>query len=132
MASADRITIDGFSYDIKDVCAVDYAAQSLTDAQKATARGNIAAAGHAVTVTVTAVAAGWSHSTPHTQTVVVEGVTANDAIIVEVADDITAAQYDAAKAAGIICSAQGVGTITLTAFGTAPTLDIPVKVAILS
>lgn len=132
MASVDRIVIDNASYDIDDVYSVDTTAQSLTAAQKAQARSNIGAAREPVAVSATVAADGWSDATPPTQTVSVLGVTATNNVVVGIGAGVTSAQYSAAKSAGLVCTAQGTDAITLTAFGTAPTMDIPITVMILT
>lgn len=72
--------------------------------------------------TVTLSASGWSNNT---QTVFVEGVTANNVVQVAPSGDRTA-YLDA----DIYCSAQGAGTLTFTC-ETTPTADIAVNVLIM-
>lgn len=81
--------------------------------------------------TVTAASGSWSSATPPTQTISVTGVTASNNIIVGIGSGITAAQYEAACNAKIVCTAQGAGTITLTCYGDVPTENIPITVIIL-
>ena len=87
--------------------------------------------------TVIALGNGWSSSSPYTQTISVTGVTATNNIVVGLAASATATQYDAACSAKILCTAQGPGTITLTAYGDEPIdptnntpVDIPFTVIV--
>lgn len=100
-----------------------------------TAAGNAAtaAAGKAnpsVSLSLTAAAANWSSADPSTQTISATGVTASNNIMVG-AGTLTAQQQEAMVAAQIMCTAQGNGTITLTAFGEVPSIDLPIVVFIL-
>lgn len=131
MASVDKIVIDNTNYDIDDMNSVDTTAQSLTSAQRTQARNNIDASIAPVSVSATATAAGWSNDTPPTQTIAVNGAATDKSVVVGIASSVTSAQYSAAKNAKIVCTAHGTDTITLTAFGTAPTMDIPITVLIL-
>lgn len=81
-------------------------------------------------VNVTAASGSWSSATPPTQTIQVTGVTASNNIVVGIASTATAAQLEAASAGKILCTAQGSGTITLTALGDKPTENIPISVMI--
>ena len=81
-------------------------------------------------VTVSATAAGWSSSSPYTQTVAVTGVTASNNIIVGTGDGLTSAQHEAFIDGQIVCTAQAAGSITLTAFGDKPTIALPITVFI--
>ena len=79
----------------------------------------------------TAAAGSWTSATPPTQTISVTGVTANSTIIVSIASTATQAQYEAAAAGKLLCTAQGAGTITLTCYGDKPTENIPISVLIM-
>jgi hypothetical protein len=61
----------------------------------------------------------------------VTGVTASNNIIVSIASTATSAQYEAAAAAKLLCTAQAAGSITVTCYGTEPTENIPLSVVIL-
>ena len=87
-------------------------------------------ANNSVSLSLTAVAGSWSSATPPTQTISATGVTESNNIIVGLGSGITAAQYEAACDAKIVCTAQGAGTITLTAYGDKPTENIPISVLI--
>lgn len=82
-------------------------------------------------LSLTAASGSWSSATPPTQTLSATGVTASNNIIVGIGSGITAAQYEAACNAKIVCTAQGAGTITLTCYGDVPTENIPISVIIL-
>ncbi len=77
-------------------------------------------------------AAGWTGtSAPFTNTVNVAGVNANNNIYVAIGSGASTAQYTAAADAQLHCSGQGAGSITMRAFDTKPTVDIPISVLIL-
>ena len=83
-------------------------------------------------LSLTLASGSWSSATPPTQTVSATGVTASNIVVVGFGSGITSAQYDAASKAKLACTAQGTGTITMTAFGTKPTVNIPISVAVFS
>lgn len=82
-------------------------------------------------VNVTAAAGSWTSATPPTQTISVTGVTASNNIIVSIASTATSAEYAAAAAGQLLCTAQGAGEITMTCYGTEPTENVPLSVLIL-
>lgn len=73
-------------------------------------------------------ASAWSSTAPYTATVACEIATESNTLIVGIGGSITAAQKNAISMADIVCTGQGDGTITLTAFGTKPLIAIPVNV----
>jgi len=81
-------------------------------------------------LSLTALAANWSNAEPSTQTISATGVTASNNILVG-AGTLTAEQQEAMVAAQIMCTAQASGTITLTAFGEVPEINLPIVVFIL-
>lgn len=85
----------------------------------------------ATTATGTLASGSWTSATPPTQTISVTGVTANNIIVVSIDSTATSAQFDAATAGKLLCTAQGAGTITVTCYGTEPTENIPLSVLIL-
>ena len=91
--------------------------------------GNVAAPSTALSLTLASES--WSSATPPTQTLTATGVTENNNIVVGLAPGITATQYDAAAAAKLVCTAQGANSITVTAYGTKPSVNIPIIVIIL-
>lgn len=80
---------------------------------------------------LTAAAGAWTSATPPTQTISATGVTASNNIIVGIGSGATSEQLDAAAAAKILCTAQGTNSITLTCYGTEPSVNIPLTVLIL-
>lgn len=73
-------------------------------------------------VSATLLKSGWSSGT---QTIMVEGVTPETNGVIGVSQDISDTQMEAAKSAELYVSSQGNGTVTIAAFGDAPTQDIP-------
>ena len=80
-------------------------------------------------LSLTAAAANWTNGA---QTLTATGVTASNNIIVGIGGSLTSEQHQAAVDAAIVCTAQAANSITLTAFGTIPEVDIPVNVLILT
>lgn len=94
------------------------------------ALGSYAAKSTSVTATLTA--AGWNGaSAPYTQTVSVTGATASNNIIFDLGMGITASQLEAGVDAMLKATSQGTGTVTITAFGDKPAVDIPVQFIII-
>lgn len=81
-------------------------------------------------VTFTLYASSWTGDGPYTQLVQIDGITANNNAIVDTAMDSTGEQEDAYAAAQIKPTAQGDGTITFTAMGDLPDVDISMGVII--
>lgn len=85
-------------------------------------------AGSSSSVSATLTAAGWSDGT---QTLLIESVTADSNGVVGVTQNITDAEIEAAKKAELFVSAQGAGTLTVTALGDIPSCDIPIVVILM-
>ena len=96
---------------------------TLTISSGVATRSWAAPAGGASSATGTLAAASWSSSS---QTINVTGVTASNNVIVAAAP---ASQADY-TAAGVICTAQGAGTLTFTCTST-PSTDLTVNVLII-
>lgn len=94
--------------------SVLYTTQTLTDEQKIQARTNIGAAALALTSTqVTLISSNWSASYPYTQTVTVNGVSADEMaqlIIPSPASSNSLMYYNY----GILCTGQGENQLTFT------------------
>lgn len=89
-----------------------------------------ASGGGSSALALTLAAGSWTSATPPTQTVTATGVTSSNNIIVGLASTATSAQYAAAAAGQLLCTAQGTGEITVTCYGTEPTENIPLTVMI--
>lgn len=109
--------------------AVEYdRSQSLSASEKTAARTNIAAIA-ASAYTATVAAANWSGNVaPYTNTVTVTGLSATAHIVVGPAASTTAAQFEAISDGEIVCTAQAAGSITLTAYGEKPTVDVVMSI----
>lgn len=82
------------------------------------------------TTETTLLASGWSGGS---QTISVTGATADKTkthIIFDVSMEATAEEIEAAISGIVRATAQGDGSLTVTAFGDAPTIDIPVSVMV--
>ena len=77
---------------------------------------------------VMALANGWSETSPFTQTISCAIATATNNLIVGVGGALTDEQKSAIDLANIVCTGQGAETITLTAYGVKPEVDIPINV----
>lgn len=120
------LDLDGYAQEDDAILSTP---QTLTDAQKQQARENIKASGKPTTTEATLLTTGWTgDSAPYSYTLSVTGVTANSHQEFLPALDITAAQLTALQAANIQDGGQAEGTVTLKAFGTKPTIDLPIRV----
>ena len=79
--------------------------------------------------TTTLTSANWSNST-YTITGLA-GVTATSTQVILPTTTMTQAQYEAFAAAEVIDNGQSTGSITITALGTVPTIDIPIRIMVL-
>ena len=112
-----------------------YAAISHTHAQSDITNLTTDLAGKAEAssvVTATLAAASWVGSAaPYTQTVTVSGMTATKNGLIGLSPTATATEREAARNAILSITAQGTDTITITADGTKPTVDVPVAITLL-
>lgn len=83
-------------------------------------------------VTATLLAASWSDTAPYTQSISVEGLTANQNGSIAIAPGATPEQLQAATDAVLSVSAQTDGGLTVSAGHAKPSVDIPVVVVILN
>ena len=83
-----------------------------------------------VEVSATLAAASWSGSGPYTQSVTVAGMTSAKKAVVGLAQTATSAQYEAALDALLRVTSQGTNTITVTAEGDKPSVNLPILVEI--
>jgi hypothetical protein len=79
------------------------------------------------TVNITLTSDGWS-SAEAQQVVTVQSIDTTTTAVVLLSQEITLAQYSAWIAAMIVVTAQGEGTLTFTALGAAPVVDIPLYI----
>ena len=83
------------------------------------------------TVSATLVASNWTGaSAPYTYTLAVTGVTANSNQELLPALNITEEQLTALQAANIQDGGQAANSVTLTAFGDKPTINLPIRVIV--
>ena len=101
------------------------------DAADSAATAAAGKANPASVLTVSAASGSWTSATPPTQSISATGVTASNNIIVGLDGTATSTQFDEWAAGKILCTAQAADSITLTAYGTKPTGNIPVSVVIL-
>lgn len=146
---AQELTVTQQQQATGNIGAVSTNAQTLSEAQRQQARTNIGALGAneaaedaaklngqlpsyylSVGVSATATATGWSESTPYTQTIAIAGMTADANAVIGLSSSATADMREAARKAMIVCTAQANGSITLTADGEKPTIDLSLAVII--
>lgn len=84
-----------------------------------------------IVVNKTLASGSWAGSTaPYTQQLVVEGLSEDTNGIIRVSEDASAAEIRAAQNAVLTVSAQSSGTLTVSAAGVKPEIDIPVSIMI--
>lgn len=82
-------------------------------------------------INATLTSTGWSGSSaPYSQTLTIDGVTSSSIIEVVPQSNITTAQVNAMANAMIITGTQSTNSMTLKAFGTKPTINLPITVII--
>lgn len=79
-------------------------------------------------VSATLLSGGWSSGE---QTLQISGVTAESNGVIGLSQSVSDAEMEAAKNAELYVCGQGIGTITIAAYGETPTRDIPVVVILL-
>ena len=83
-------------------------------------------------INATLTAGGWAgDAAPFQQVIAIDGLTAEQNGSASLAQNVSAEQLTAAKAASMRVSAQAEGTLTITADGDKPTVDIPIVVILL-
>lgn len=81
------------------------------------------------TVDLTLASASWSSGT---YTISNANITATNTVFMGVQGTITADQMSTLSKAVVVCTAQAAGSLTLKALGTVPTVDLPIKLTIMS
>lgn len=115
----------------QNIGAVSVNLQTLTTTQQQQARDNLNCAAKSQTALVTVPTGAWSGAdAPYTANVSCDIVEADSKIIVQPGGTPTAEQYEAIASSGIFCTGQGSGTITLSAYGGIPAVDIQVAVIV--
>lgn len=85
-----------------------------------------------VAVSATLSSTGWAGvDSPFTQTISVDGLTADQNGTISIAQTATIVQRDAARQALLSVTGQAAGTLTISADGELPEVDIPVVVLLL-
>lgn len=92
------------------------------------ARNNMGAAAKSQGAALTVSASAWTGDGPYTATVACTLATASNNLVVGTGGTLTADQQAAMAEAMIVCTAQAAGSITLTAFGKLPEIDLPFNV----
>ena len=95
--------------------------------------GNIPISGGETSTTITATlsASSWTGSSvPYSITFAVSGVTSTSNNFVSASSSITAAQLTALQSANLQDGGQSTNSITLKAYGTKPTIDLPIRITI--
>lgn len=90
-----------------------------------------ASGGAPTTLSVTLASGSWSSAAPPTQTVTATGVTSSNTVIVGLADNATTEQLESARDGGIRGTGQAADSLTFTAYGDTPEVNIPVSVVIM-
>ena len=81
--------------------------------------------------TITVAASDWTgDEAPYAATVSTSLATADNNLIVGAGGTLTAEEQAAMAAAMIVCTAQADGSVTLSAFGTLPSVDLPVNILV--
>lgn len=89
----------------------------------------IGAAKESTSATVVVTAASWTgDAAPYTATVATTLATVDNHLIVGAGGAVTTEQQEAMVAAMILCTGQTDGSITLSAFGDKPEIDLPVNI----
>lgn len=91
-------------------------------------RDQLGAAAKSQKAVLTVAASAWTGEGPYIATVECPIATAGNNLEVGIGGKLTADQFAAIAAAMIVCTGQAAGSITLTAFGAMPEIDIPVNV----
>lgn len=135
--NSDVIATTAFVHGLVDTVNVP-TVPSTTNILKGDGTGGVSAAakgtdyaGASETVTATLLAASWTGSSaPYTYTLAVTGVTANSNQELLPALNITSEQLTVLQAANIQDGGQAANSVTLTAFGDKPTINLPIRVIV--
>ena len=73
----------------------------------------------------------WSEDSPYSQTISIDGLTADQNGIITIGQNITTEQIEDVVAADMRITDQADGSLTVTAYGDKPTRDIPVTIILL-
>lgn len=73
----------------------------------------------------------WSEDSPYSQTISIDGLTADQNGILTIGQNITTEQIEDVVAADMRITDQADGSLTVTAYGDKPTRDIPVTIILL-
>ncbi len=116
---------DGVSFEEKPL-AVELGGTGAKNAQAA--RTNIGAASASKAMTLNVPASSWAGAGPYTATVTCSFATANNNLIIGAGGALSKDQQEVMAAAMIVCTSQAAGSVTLTAFGKMPEINLPVNV----
>lgn len=123
------VTRPGDGVDITSIGGISFLADqpNLTAAHKAQARANAGASSIPTDYSVTLSAASWESNL---YTISQAAITANNAVLLTPPAGVTAEQLDAIQAANLQRNSQANGQIVVQAYGSVPTIDVPIVLTI--
>lgn len=84
-----------------------------------------------VAINATLLASAWSENAPYIQTIAVDGLKADSNGVISIAQNVTSEQIEIVCDAALYISGQADGSLTITANGDKPNVDIPVIIILL-
>lgn len=127
--SRSFVTRPGDGVDLTSIGGISFLANqpTITEEQKAQARANAGASSIPTDYSATLVAANWASAR---YTISQAAITANNAVLLTPPAGITAAQLNAIQSANIQRYSQANGQIVVQAYGTVPSIDVPLVLTI--
>lgn len=127
--SRSFVTRPGDGVDLTSIGGISFLANqpTITEEQKAQARANAGASSIPTDYSATLVAANWASAR---YTISHAAITANNAVLLTPPAGITAEQLNAIQSANIQRYSQANGQIVVQAYGTVPSIDVPLVLTI--